>query len=201
MILSTFNKLKTGANEHDVVVFYFAGHGVMSEGTETARSDFFLIPYDVTTLYGNDEQLLQKGISSTELMHISKEIKAQKQWFVIDACQSGGALEAFANRGAVEEKALLQLARSSGIALFAASGTDQFSSEFQQIRHGLFTYALLQGLAGGAGKGLKDRKITISELKAYIDEQVPDLARKYKGQTQYPQSIIRGMDFPIAIVK
>jgi len=36
----------------------------------------------------------------------------KKQLFILDACQSGGAVKSFAQRGAVREKALAQLARS-----------------------------------------------------------------------------------------
>lgn len=173
----------------------------MSEGGQNDKADFFLVPYDVTMLYGDDNQLVQKGISSNELMKLSQEIKAQKQLFVLDACQSGGALEAFASRGAAEEKAILQLARSCGIAMFAASGSEQFASEFGQLGHGIFTYSILEGLKGSADGSTKDGKITVSELKAFIDDKVPELTQKYKGQAQYPQSIIRGMDFPIIIIK
>src|SRR5256885_6781185 len=44
---------------------------------------------------------------------------------VLDACQSASALESFAVRGAAEEKAVIQLARSAGVVVVAATGQDQ----------------------------------------------------------------------------
>jgi uncharacterized caspase-like protein len=134
-------------------------------------------------------------------MELSKEIKAQKQLFVFDACQSGGAMQAFAMRGAAEEKAMAQLARSAGIVVLSASGTEQFATEFNDLGHGTFTYALIEGLQCQADGGTKDRKITVNELKAWIEDRVPELTEKYKGTAQYPTGYSRGQDFPIVICK
>ena len=65
-----------------------------------------------------------KGISATEIRNLTQSIKAQKQIIILDACQSGGAVETFARRGAAEEKAIVQLARSSGAVLLASTGTE-----------------------------------------------------------------------------
>jgi hypothetical protein len=54
----------------------------------------------------------------------------------------------------------------------------------------------LQGAADGAPK---DGKVTIYELKSYIDDQVPEMTRQLKGNPQYPYTFSRGQDFPIII--
>ncbi len=200
-IVATFNQIVAKAKPQDVLVFYYAGHGVMSEGINNLKSEFYLVPADVVQLYGNDEGLLQKALSSNELIDFSKRIRAQKQLFILDACQSGGAVETFASRGAAEEKAIMQLARSTGICLLSASGSEQFASEFTQLGHGVFTYSLIEGLNGRADGGALDKKITVNELKAYIEERVPELTQKYKGQAQYPNGSLRGQDFPVVTVK
>ncbi len=43
----------------------------------------------------------------------------------------------------------------------------------------------------------KDGKVTIYELKSYLDDQVPELTRKLKGKPHYPYTFSRGQDFPI----
>lgn len=200
-ILKTFGDIQLNARQQDVLIFYYAGHGVMSEEDEKFPVDFYLIPTDVTTLYGNNDMLKRKAISARELMDLSRKVKAQKQLFILDACQSGGAVETFASRGVAEEKAMMQLARSAGIALFAASNSDQYASEIKQLGHGVFTYSILEALKGKADGGYSDQKITISELRAYLDDNVPELTKQYRGQAQFPQCIMKGMDFPIVIVK
>ena len=194
-MIAAFEKIKTAANPKDLFVFYYAGHGVISD-----KKEFFLVPYDVTQLYGNDNALAQKGFSADALKAMSKDIKAQKQLFILDACQSAGALETIAAaRGAAEEKAIAQLARSTGTQWLTASGSEQFASEFSQLGHGSFTYCLLEAFKGDANP--TDKKLTVKQLDAYLQTKVPEITQKYKGTPQYPASYSYGNDFPIIIIK
>jgi WD40 repeat protein len=195
-IVSAFKSMSESAGPRDVFVFYYAGHGVM---TSEAKPEFFLVPHDVTQLYGADDTLRQKGLSSAELLELSKTMPAQKQLFILDACQSAGALTTVAMRGAAEEKAIAQLARSTGTHWLTASGSEQFATEFQQLGHGAFTYVLLDALSGKADTG--DGRVTVNELKAYLEAQVPEVTQKYKGTPQFPSSYGFGQDFPIAVVR
>lgn len=136
-IMAAIDRIKTTAKAEDVFVFYYAGHGVMSTGNESEKPLFYLVPYDVTKMYEADDLLKKLGISATEIGEFSKNIKAQKQLFVIDACQSGGAMQSLAMRGAAEEKAIAQLARSTGTYFIAASGTEQFATEVAELGHGV----------------------------------------------------------------
>ena len=197
-ITNAFNQLKLKAKANDVFVFYYAGHGVMSE---EEKAQFYIIPYDVTQLYGNNGLLKSKGVSAQELQEFSKNLKAQKQLFVFDACQSGGMVEHLTMRGAAEEKAIAQLARSTGTFWLTASGSEQFATEFAQLGHGLFTYTILQALKGDADGSSKDKKITVKEISSYLNDMVPELSEKYKGSAQYPTSYGFGQDFPVVIVK
>jgi WD40 repeat protein len=195
-ISDELEKVKTTAKAQDVFIFYYAGHGVLNN-----KKEFYLVPHDVTQLYGADDALAQKGLSANQLQQFSKDIKAQKQLFILDACQSAGALDqVMASRGAAEEKAIAQLARATGTHWLTASGSEQFASEFTQLGHGTFTYVLLEALSGKADKG-GDKKITVKELDAYLQEVVPEVTAKYKGTPQYPASYGFGNDFPIGVVK
>jgi len=199
-ILKAFEDIAAKIQPQDVFVFYFAGHGVMSEGTDTTKGDFYLVPSDVSQLYANQQMLANKAISSKELNDRLIKIKAQKQLVIIDACQSGGVLDEIASRGAPEEKAIVQLARSAGVTVLAAAGIDQSAGEFEQLGHGVFTYALLEGIAGKADGGIMDGKITVYELRAWLDEQVPELTKKYHGEAQYPTGYSKGQDFPVKVI-
>ncbi len=200
-ILNVLNDIIPKVAETDVFVIYYAGHGVMSEGSATNPKDFFLVLHDITQLYGNDELLAQKGISAAELRELCKKIKAQKQLVLLDACQSGGATETFAMRGVAEEKAITQLAQSTGAFLISSTSSEQYASEFSQLGHGVFTYALLEGLKGKADGGDLDKKITIKELESYLNDIIPELTEKFRGTAQFPQSWSKGMDFPIVTYK
>ncbi|MEQ9466412.1 MAG: caspase family protein [Ekhidna sp.] len=193
-ILAKVSSLNDQISVNDVFVFYYAGHGSMVDG------DFYLVSSNASRLYDSDK-IDEYGIKASQLQQAMLDIKALKQLIIMDACQSGGSVEVLAQRGAPEEKAIAQLSRSSGIHVMAAAGSEQYATEFESLGHGLFTYALLKGLAGDADGAPKDGKVTIYELKSYLDDQVPELSIKYKGSPQYPHTFSRGQDFPIVIVE
>lgn len=193
-ILKKIEELQAEISVNDVFVFYYAGHGSMIDGK------FYLVSSSASRLYDGDK-MSEYGIEAANLQQAMLDIKALKQLIVMDACQSGGSVEILAQRGAPEEKAIAQLSRSSGIHVMAAAGSEQYATEFESLGHGLFTYALLKGLSGAADGAPKDGKVTIYELKGYLDDQVPELSILYKGSPQYPHTFSRGQDFPIVIVE
>lgn len=203
-IEAIFAQLKEQVGPEDVFVFYYAGHGVMSLASASNPSDFYIVTHNVTSFFG-ESILTQEGISATELLEFSKEISAQKQLFILDACHSGGALNVLASRGTNgREKAIAQLARNTGTFFLTASQDAQYANESGDLKHGLFTYALLEVVEGdvialtGANQ---DKKITVNEMKTYVEERVPELSEKYHGSAQYPTSYSFGQDFPIVILK
>ncbi len=198
-VYKALGEIKGKALEQDLLVVYYAGHGIVSDNA--GASDFFLVMHDVTQLYGKPELLQQKAISATEIKKLTQEINAQKQLFLLDACQSGAALEsAAAKRGVEEERAIAQLARSTGTFWITASGSTQYATEIEKLGHGIFTYTILEGLRGQAD-GNKDGKLSVRELSVFIEDQVPLLTEQYKGSAQYPSSYSFGNDFPLALYK
>jgi uncharacterized caspase-like protein len=95
---------------------------------------------------------------------------------------------------------MAQLARSAGVVVLAASGTQQYAAEFKDLGHGVFTYSIIEGLSGNADGGKRDGMITVTELKAWIEDQVPELTMQYRGEAQYPTGYIKGQDFPVKVV-
>jgi WD40 repeat protein len=191
-ILKKLEDLGSQISSEDVFIFYYAGHGSMVDNR------FYFIPTESIRLY-DQASLKKEAIEASVLQEKLKNIRALKQLIVMDACQSGGSVELLANRGAAEEKAIAQLSRSAGIHVMASAGSEQFAAEFSELGHGLFTYLLIKALDGEADGAPKDGKVTIYELKSYLDDQVPEMTRKLKGKPQYPYTFSRGHDFPVVV--
>ena len=189
-ILDTLKNLEAHIGINDVFIFYYAGHGCMVD------QNFFFIPTECTSMYQANNS---NALSAETVQAGFKNIKALKQIIIMDACQSGGSVEILAMRGANEEKAFAQLSRGAGIHVFASAGSEQNAKEILELKHGLFTYVLLDALNGKADGAPKDGKITIYELKSYLDDQVPELNAKYSGKLQFPYTFSRGNDFPIVL--
>lgn len=197
-IEDAFNRIIAEAQPEDVFVFYYAGHGVLSKRDAGDKPVFYMALTDVTSLTGENAMFEERGLSAPLLRNFSFRIKAQKQLLVLDACHSGGALESFALQGSADEHVPLPLGKNSGITVLAAAGTEQPATEFKQLGHGVFTYALINGLGGEADRGSSpDGKITVRELEAYLNEQVPELIKHYRGKAQSPNSFVRGSDFTL----
>ncbi len=193
-ILSSLDDLAAKASINDVLVFYYAGHGTVVENR------FFFVPHETSRLF-DLKSLEETAISAEEMQQRLQSIKALKQIIIMDACQSGGSVELLAQRGAVEEKAIAQLSRSAGIHVMASAGSNQYASEFADLGHGVFTYSLLEALNGAADGAPKDQKVTIYELKSFLDDQVPTKSQQLRGDPQYPYTFSRGNDFPLVIQK
>jgi WD40 repeat protein len=186
-IQTTLSEL--GTREQDVVLIYLAGHGL------NIGDEWYFISYDV--LYPErEDHVKERAISSTEMAKMIVDIRALKKTLFIDACKSGGLLYAI-SRGVEDRRAIAQLARSTGTHVIAASTDKQFASEISQLGHGVFTYALLQGLGGEAGD--RDHVVTVRELIAYIEGTLPDISEKYSTRPQYPIIDSRGQDFPLVV--
>ena len=193
-IIAALTEVQKNAKPQDVFVFYYAGHGVISD----KNKEFYLVPNDVTDLKNVDEALEQHGIPSKMLQQYAINIAAQKQVFILDACQSAGAFATLLANDANQQKSFAVVARSTGTHWIAASGSQQFANEFSQLGHGAFTYVLLKAMKGEAAS---NKMVTINGLKNYLQVQVPDLMKKYNGTPQYPSSYGLGDDFPVEVVK
>lgn len=178
---------------NDVFIFFYAGHGSIVD------NHFYFVTHETTQLYAEEKRMARYAISEEEMMVKFQQIKALKQVAVMDACHSGGAVEKLAHRGAMKEKAIAQLSRSSGIHILASAGSEQFATEYANLGHGLFTYCLLQALSGKADGAPADKKVTLFEIKSFLHDQVPSMSMELKGAAQYPFTFSRGHDFPLVI--
>jgi uncharacterized caspase-like protein len=93
----------------------------------------------------------------------------------IDTCHSGNAYN----------QRLGDAAYHANIIAYAAARFDQTSREDDTLGHGLFTYALLEGLEGKGGIAAR-RQISTKELADYVIKRVEELA-KFQNASQEPQ--------------
>ena len=198
-ISATIEEIQQMAKPWDVFVFYYAGHGAaVGEGS---KKDFYFIPYDVTNIY-SAEQLQDKAISNNELLEYSRDIQAEKQFIIVDACNSGAAGQALAFRnGPEEEKAIAILARSTGTHFLFASTADQLAKEIPEIGHGVMTYAILDAMSGGGGEFATGEGISVKEISLYTEKRVPVFSELYTPNkvAQYPIVCSFGQDFPLIL--
>jgi WD40 repeat protein/uncharacterized caspase-like protein len=174
------------AEPEDAVIVYFAGHG-------TAQGQrFYLIPHDLG--YSGDRTKLNKeglqtildhSISDVELEQAVEGLDAGHLLFVIDACNSGQALEAEEKRrGPMNSKGLAQLAYEKGMYILTAAQSYQAALEAARLGHGLLTYALVEeGLKTAiADNEPKDGVVSAREWLDFATERVPQMQEEKMKQ-------------------
>jgi len=75
------------------------------------------------------------------------------------------------------------LRRGTGAAVISSSSGNEYSLEGEQWKNGVFTYALLNGLKNRGADANKDQTITVSELQAYVIDQVRKLTQGGQNPT------------------
>jgi WD40 repeat protein len=75
------------------------------------------------------------------------------------------------------------LRRGTGAAVISSSSGNEYSLEGEQWKNGVFTYSLLNGLKNRQADANKDQAITVSELQAYVIEQVRKLTEGGQNPT------------------
>jgi len=173
----------------DAFVFFVAGHGTARDG------QYHFIPADL--IYENDDVLVTRSFNQARIERHMKKINANRTVMVLDTCSSG----AMAGRAGPEDKAAIaQLMRATGHAILAAASSEQMALEQGEAGHGVFTYALLQGLDGSADAN-DDGIIDIDELAAYLAKTVPEITQRRWGFAQRPMRKTVGTPFPVTQVK
>jgi WD40 repeat protein/uncharacterized caspase-like protein len=174
------------AEPEDTVVIYFAGHG-------TAQAQrFYLIPHDLGYT-GERTKLTEQGlktmlahsISDIELETAVEGLDAGHLLLIIDACNSGQALEAEEKRrGPMNSKGLAQLAYEKGMYILTAAQSFQAALEAAQLGHGYLTYALVEeGLKTPvADTEPKDGVVIAREWLNFATERVPQMQEEKMAQ-------------------
>jgi WD40 repeat protein len=167
------------AQPEDAVIVYFAGHGTAQE------QRFYLIPHDLGYQGKRTEltetglrEILSHSISDLELEETFESIDAGTMLMVVDACNSGQALEAEEKRrGPMNSKGLAQLAYEKGMYILTAAQSYQAALEAEQLGHGYLTFALVEeGLkTAKADDEPTDGKVLLREWLNYATERVPEM--------------------------
>ena len=163
----------------DVLVFY-SGHGV--PGLKDRRG--YLLPVDA-----DPEAPEINGYPLDTLLANLGKLEAKSVTVFLDACFSGQSQKGNLVRSASGLMITPRLPKnpSGRLTVITASQGDQIASWDEQARHGLFTRHLLDALKGKADEGEygnNDNRITLAEVRNYLDDTMTRAARRTYGRHQ-----------------
>src|SRR5262249_54925217 len=155
----------------EIVVLYFAGHGMVHKFGP--REEGYLLPYDA-----DPDDLLTRGVSMADVNRWVEGLDAAAVVVCLDCCHAGKAVAApgashpgFSVRSVTRDlgirPAALQEITGKGRFVLASCDEGQTSLEADELRHGLFTHHLLRGIKG-AGDRDGDGRVGVAELFEYV---------------------------------
>jgi hypothetical protein len=171
-------------------VFAFAGHGLERGGQA------FLLPSDAQV--SDDVDLLeQTAVNVTTVKDRIRKAGVGQVLMILDACRNDPAGRANADNplSKAYTNALSFDVRNREVKAFAtlyATEVGHRAYEYKEKHQGYFTWALVEGLKGGAAN--EKGEVTLSSLLQYLQQRVPKkvLIDLGVGKDQKPFAVIEG---------
>jgi uncharacterized caspase-like protein len=180
-IKEELNMIARRAQPNDLVLIYVATHGT-PRTMDTAGGANYLVTYD-TEVYNagkfDEDAMFATAYPMVELANaVATRMKALRTAVILDTCYSGGSMKnesAQMNSGTTgagpantgpSQQMLARMSEGTGRIVMSASQVNEESLESDELRHGYFTYFLLQALKNDKGM------VPLSQVYAEVAQQV-----------------------------
>jgi formylglycine-generating enzyme required for sulfatase activity len=164
--------LLTNAHKDDVVLVGLCGHG------HQLKDEAFFCPVDA--VLDRPESLLSLSYLIDDVL----AVKGGKNLVLVDACRDAPKDAGRGRRARGVQGRAMTLPEATAVLFSCRAGQEAFEND--RLKHGLFTYCVLEVLKG---KGVAEKEITWSSLVKYVEDRMDaDDLRKLlpDGQLQQP---------------
>jgi Flp pilus assembly protein TadD len=185
-ILDTFSGIRNAVQPGDLLLFFFAGHGVEVEGRR------YLLTYEAKIASAGT--LKTTTLQVSQLMQEIESLPVTHRIIMVDACREDpitpGRRQPNVATAALEAAFTLRPSTENGVrATFLSSTRGQSAYEWTEKGRGFFSYFIERGLSGAAAAY---GKVTVTSLAGYLNEFVPRAVREQRGQEQTPFMDLEG---------
>jgi WD40 repeat protein/uncharacterized caspase-like protein len=146
----------------DTTILFIAGHGLNID------EDYYVIPSDGRQQDG--DRWRRSSLVAWSDIHEAISRAKGRRFMLLDTCHAAGAFNAKMEKEAADAR----------IIVLAATAANNTAAELEQLGHGVFTHAVLEGMRGAANTG--GDGVRILGLSDYIDREV----RRLTSQRQEP---------------
>ncbi len=154
------------SNDNDTVIIFLSGHGVNIHPNGN-KTNYYFLPTNarpsVNGLWWDSDSVYKWGELVDQLSH-----RNGRYILFVDTCYA----QAF------HSPEVAKVANDKNITVFSAVDADSEAEEREENGHGVFTYAVIEGLKGEADifpRKTGDKKITLKELDTYVTGVVKDI--------------------------
>lgn len=183
------NWLARSAGPNDIVVVYVATHG-SSRDLDTVGVNY-IVTHDTEIGANIDpDSLYATALPMVEISNaIATRVKAHRAAIFLDTCYSGNAAKQDTRliapgikNASPSPETLSHITQGEGRMVFAAAGTEQESLESDTLKHGFFTYYLVEALRQQGGSA------PLSHIFEYTQQHVTDTVAKEFRQYNLQQN-------------
>ncbi len=200
----------------DAVIFFIAGHGVLDD-----QFDYYFATHDMDfndpkargLSYDDLQQIIGslKALKKLLIMdtchsgevdkdEVEKEKKSTVEQGDVKFRAVGEGIRQKEGFGVENANLLMQdlfadVRKGTGITVISSAGGAEFAMESAEWKNGLFTYCMLEGLKSNKADLNKDGEIVISEIRAYVYQQVSKLSNGKQKPTSRSENLL--LDYPI----
>lgn len=199
-------KEKLAADANATAVIYYTGHGQRNKATD----DYFLVPYDMGQM--EPERLLP----AEKFAGVVEALQPRRLLVILDCCHAAGmevkSLDEPAADSLAAEKGLepaaapllakgeSALAQGQGRAVLSSSKGVEKSFVRPDKSMSIFTYHLIDALNGRAQPEGGAPDVRVSDLIGHVARRVSDVVAAEFNNSQTPQFLLNGENFPVALV-
>jgi len=175
--------LKNNAGQDDMVIIFFAGHGATERDMMSPDGDGlekYLLPFNA-----DPKDLYATALPMGEISRIFNRIRSDRLVFIADSCYSGASggrtIGISGIRANLSDAFFDRVTSGKGRVIISASGANEVSAESDELKQGVFTYYLIEGLKGKADID-RNGLVTVDEAFRFVSQHVP----RATGQEQHP---------------
>ena len=177
-------------NRNDISLVALAGHGRqvrVREGDELVEKPLFCpvdtLSSDTGTMIGLDEWITV----------IARDSGCSNNLMLVDACRNNPSR----GRGGIDGNVVKELPAKMAVFFSASNGTRAFPAD--DLKHGIFSYYVLEGLKGAASD--RENEVTWQNLISYVKKNVPKKSKQVYGSPQNPHAVENLVGLPPVLAK
>jgi uncharacterized caspase-like protein len=158
----------------DLLVFYFSGHGMRGSDNQD-----YLLPCDAT-----QETLLDNGIPVERVINRLTATGCKNIVMFLDACRVSGGGAKGPEGNSIGDNSIKLLNEREGIITFFSCSPRESSYEIDDLKHGSFTFSLLEAFKN-------PNCVTVADIDRYLRENVPTINQQHHKPPQIPYTVVK----------
>jgi len=174
----------TKAGPQDLILLYWSGHGFPSP--EDPTKVYF-------ACYDTDIRIPATGYRMDHVRRSLEEKNARNVLLLADTCHAG-KLVTRGDKGVSIMPQVKQMESQQNIPkgwiFMVGADSDRQAIEHTSWSNGAFTKCLLDAMGGKAdgfmSTGARDGRVTLGELRAYLNKEMPEETQKVLGEAKFP---------------